>query len=105
MFFDIYNLGIKSVPVNVLNPIKKTPFENNKILSQEEIKRIVAIARFILPDVFIRLACGRLLFKDKCASVFSCGSNATITGDMLTTSGTLIEDDLNTIKQLGFKII
>lgn len=56
MFFDIYNLGIKSVPVNVLNPIKKTPFENNKILSQEEIKRIVAIARFILLDVFIRLA-------------------------------------------------
>ena len=31
MFFDIYNLGIKSVPINVLNPIKGTPFENNKI--------------------------------------------------------------------------
>ena len=105
MFFDLYNLGIKSVPINVLNPIKKTPFENNKVLSQEEIKRIVAIARFILPNAFIRLAGGRFLFKDKCASVFSCGANATITGDMLTTSGTLIEDDLNTIKQLGFEII
>jgi len=104
MFFDIYKLEIKSVPINVLNPIKGTPFENNKILSQEEIARIVAIARFILPDAFIRLAGGRLLFKDKGASLFSCGANATITGDMLTTSGTLIEEDFNTIKQLGFEI-
>ena len=104
MFFDLYNLDIKSVPINVLNPIKNTPLQNNKILSQEEINRTVAIARFILPDAFLRLAGGRLLFKDKGVSMFSCGANATITGDMLTTSGTLIEDDFNTIKQFGFKL-
>lgn len=104
MFFDIYNLGIKSVPINVLNPIKGTPFENNKILSQEEINRTVAIARFILPDAFIRLAGGRLLFKDKGVSMFSSGANATITGDMLTTSGTSIDEDFDTIKRLGLKI-
>ena len=103
MFFDIYNLGIKSVPINVLNPIKGTPFENNKILSQEEINRTVAIARFILPDAFIRLAGGRLLFKDKGVSMFSSGANATITGDMLTTSGTSIDEDFNTIKKLGLE--
>lgn len=104
MFFDIYNLGIKSIPINVLNPIKGTPFENNKILSQEEINRTVAIARFILPDAFIRLAGGRLLFKDKGVSMFSSGANATITGDMLTTSGTSIDEDFGTIKRLGLKI-
>lgn len=104
MFFDIYNLGIKSVPINVLNPIKGTPFGNNKILSQEEINRTVAIARFILPDAFIRLAGGRLLFKDKGVSMFSSGANATITGDMLTTSGTSIDEDFGTIKRLGLKI-
>lgn len=103
MFFELYNLEIKSVPVNVLNPIKGTPFENNKILSQEEINRTVAIARFILPDAFIRLAGGRLLFKDKGVSMFSSGANATITGDMLTTSGTSIDEDFDTIKKLGFE--
>jgi biotin synthase len=103
MFFDIYNLGIKSVPINILNPIPGTPFENNKILSQEEINRTVAIARFILPDAFIRLAGGRLLFKDKGVSMFSSGANATITGDMLTTSGTSIDEDFDTIKKLGFE--
>ena len=104
MFFELYNLDIKSVPINVLNPIKNTPFENTGILSQEELLRIVAIARFILPTAFIRLAGGRLLFKDKCVSMFSSGANATITGDMLTTSGTLINEDFNIIKQLGFKL-
>ncbi len=103
MFFELYNLGIKSVPINVLNPIKGTPFENNKVLSQEEINRTVATARFILPDAFIRLAGGRLLFKDKGVSMFSSGANATITGDMLTTSGTSIDEDFNTIKKLGFE--
>ena len=104
MFFELYNLGIKSVPINILNPIKGTPFENNKVLSQEEINRIVAIARFILPDAFIRLAGGRLLFKDKGVSMFSYGANATITGDMLTTEGTSIDEDLSTIKALGLKL-
>lgn len=103
MFFELYNLGIKSIPINVLNPIKCTPFEHNKILSQEEINRTVAIARFILPDAFIRLAGGRLLFKDKGVSMFSCGANATITGDMLTTLGTSIDEDFDTIKVLGLK--
>ena len=104
MFFDIYELGIKSVPINVLNPIPGTPFENNKILSQEEINRTVAIARFILSDAFIRLAGGRLLFKDKGVSMFLAGANAAITGDMLTTSGTSIDEDFNTIKRLGLQV-
>lgn len=103
MFFDIYELGIKSVPINVLNPIKGTPFGNNKVLTQEEINRTVAIARFILPDAFIRLAGGRLLFKDKGVSMFSSGANATITGDMLTTEGTSIDEDFDTIEKLGFE--
>ena len=100
---ELYNLGIKSVPINILNPIKNTPFENNNILSQEEILRTVAIARFILPNAFIRLAGGRLLFKDKGVSMFSSGANATITGDMLTTGGTSIAEDFDTINMLGFE--
>ena len=104
MFFELYNLDVKSVPINILTPIRNTPFERNKILPQEEILRIIAIARFILPDAFIRLAGERFLFKDKAISTFSSGANATITGDMFTTNGTLIDEDLSTISKLGFKI-
>lgn len=102
MFFDLATLGIKSIPVNVLNTIKNTPFENNKILSCEEVARSIAIARFILPDAFIRLAGGRKLFKDKGKSFFLSGANATITGDMLTTEGITIDEDFKIMTELGF---
>ena len=42
MAFTLRELGVKSVPINILNPIKGTPFEKNRILSKEEIIRIIA---------------------------------------------------------------
>lgn len=104
MAFDLRELGIKSVPINILNPIPHTPFENNAILSVEEVKTIVAVYRFILPDAALRLAGGRGLLADKGRSVFTSGANAAISGDMLTTSGISISYDMNMIKDLGFKI-
>ncbi len=32
MAFEVRNLGVSSMPVNMLNPIKGTPYENNKNL-------------------------------------------------------------------------
>lgn len=102
--FALKELGIKSIPVNLLNPIKGTPYGENTPLSEEEIKRIVAVYRFILPDSFIRLAGGRGLLEDKGRSCFLSGANAAISGDMLTTAGISIEADLKMIKELGFKV-
>lgn len=50
MVIDIRNLGIRSIPVNMLNPIKGTPYENNKKLTNDEMCRIVAIFRFLVPN-------------------------------------------------------
>ena len=104
MVLEVRNLGIKSVPVNILNPIKGTPLENNKILPSNDIKRTIAIFRFIIPYAAIRLAGGRGLLLDKGKSLFSSGANATITGDMLTTAGISINDDFNIIKELNYKV-
>ncbi|MEG0856305.1 MAG: biotin synthase BioB [Terrisporobacter sp.] len=104
MAFTLRELGVLSVPVNILNPIKGTPFENNTILTIEEIRRIVAIYRFILPKAAIRLAGGRGLLPDKGYSVFQSGANAAITGDMLTTSGISIDEDKIMIDNLGYEV-
>ncbi|QHI72836.1 biotin synthase BioB [Aminipila terrae] len=104
MAFDLKELGIKSVPINILNPIPHTPFEHNPVLNLNEVKQIVALYRFILPEAALRLAGGRGLLKDKGRSVFASGANAAISGDMLTTSGISINYDINMIKDLGFKI-
>lgn len=102
--FSLKNLGITSVPINVLNPIKGTLCENNIILEQSELCRIVAIFRFILPTAFIRLAGGRGLMQDKGRSAFLSGANAAISGDMLTTSGITAKSDFEMIEDLGFKV-
>ena len=97
-------LQIKSVPVNMLNPIPGTPYENNPRLTEENMCRIVAIFRFLLPDAFIRLAGGRGLMEDQGRRCFCSGANAAITGDMLTTSGITIQRDLEILKELGYQV-
>ena len=102
---QLRNLGVKSIPINVLNPIKGTPVEDNEILLNDEVSRIIAIFRFINPDSYIRLAGGRLLLGDNGRKAFQSGANAAILGDMLTTDGLILEDDLKLLDELGFKII
>ena len=104
MALSIRELGLKSIPVNMLNPIPGTPYENNDILTAEDMCRIVAVYRFILPDSFIRLAGGRGLLSDKGRSCFLSGANAAISGDMLTTSGISIDNDMKMLKELGYKV-
>jgi len=102
--FSLKELGVKSIPINLLNPVKGTPYENNTPLTSEEVRRIVAVFRFILPEAFIRLAGGRGLLADKGRSCFLSGANAAISGDMLTTAGISIDTDMKMIKELGFEV-
>lgn len=103
MALSLRELRIKSVPVNMLNPIPGTPFEKNERLTNEDMRRIVAVYRFILPDASIRLAGGRGLLPDKGKSCFTSGANAAISGDMLTTAGITVKTDLTLLKELGYE--
>lgn len=104
MALTLRKLGIKSVPVNMLNPIPGTPFAGNQRLTAEDMRRIVAVYRFILPDAAIRLAGGRGLLYDKGKSCFLSGANAAISGDMLTTAGITVEKDRELLDELGYKV-
>lgn len=104
MILSIRQLGVKSVPVNLLNPIPGTPCERNTVLSEEELCRIVAIFRFLIPDGFIRLAGGRGLLSDFGKACFQSGANATISGDMLTTAGYSVKTDMTILKDLGYEV-
>ncbi len=101
--FTLRELGVQSVPVNMLNPIPGTPYENNPRLTEEEMCRIVAVFRFILPKAFIRLAGGRGLMQDQGRRCFQSGANAAITGDMLTTAGITIQKDMEMLEELGYQ--
>ena len=101
MAFELFSLGIKSIPVNALMAVKGTPLENNPPLSADEILRTIAVFRYINPAANIRLAAGRKLLPDFGASAFQHGASASITGNMLTTSGTTIRGDLEILARLG----
>ncbi|MGC7870849.1 biotin synthase BioB [Desulfosporosinus sp. SYSU MS00001] len=105
MVLTIRELGIRSIPVNMLNPISGTPYENNKQLSDEEMCHIVAIFRFLVPTASIRLAGGRGLLKDQGIKCFQSGANAAISADMLTTAGISIEQDMQLLEELGYKVV
>lgn len=104
MALTLRELGIRSVPVNMLNPIPGTPFGSSGPADRRQMRRIVAVFRFLLPDAFIRLAGGRGLLPDKGRSCFLSGANAAISGDMLTTSGISTAADLQMLRELGYEV-
>lgn len=104
MVLTARELGVKSVPVNLLNPIPGTPYEHNPILTEDELRRVVAIFRFLIPDGNIRLAGGRGLLEDKGGRCFHSGANAAISGDMLTTAGITVQRDQEMLKGLGYTV-
>ena len=104
MAFELRGLGVKSVPLNVLNPIRGTPYEKLPRLAYDEIRCTAALFRFVLPDAAIRMAGGRGLLADKGRAVFRSGANAAISGDMLTTAGISVEEDMRMIKELGYEV-
>ena len=105
MALTLRELGIRSLPVNMLNPIPGTPYEGNPRLTVDDMRRITAVYRFILPDAAIRLAGGRGLMEDKGEGCFRSGANAAISGDMLTTAGYSIETDMDMLDRIGYRVV
>ena len=101
MAISLHELNIQSIPINALMPVKGTALENQKPLAADEILRTIAFFRFINPTANIRLAAGRKLLPGNGATAFINGASASITGNMLTTSGTTIADDIKLMKSLG----
>lgn len=94
-------LGIKSIPVNVLAPISGTPLDILEPLPDEEIVYSVAMFRIINPDAHIRLAGGRARIKHLERQLLHCGVSACIVGDMLTTAGSDIDTDKKMFTEEG----
>lgn len=104
MALTLAECQVDSIPLNALIPIKGTPFETLPVLTEDEILRTVAMFRFINPAAYIRLAAGRTLMKENGKEAFFSGGNATITGDMLTTSGNNMEQDREMLIGSGFNL-
>ncbi|MBC8015142.1 MAG: biotin synthase BioB [Sporomusaceae bacterium] len=102
MAFALRELGVTSVPINILNPIKGTAFEDIIPPTPLDIIKTFAIFRFILPDKIIRPAGGRELnLRDMQGQLMLSGANGLIIGNYLTFSGRDAAADFQMVKDAG----
>lgn len=104
MAFELRDLGVESIPVNVLMAIPGTPLQDQPLLPEPEILRTIALFRLINPTANIRLAGGRNSMTDCGRLALHAGANASITGNMLTTSGNTVEEDFEMFTKAGFQL-
>lgn len=100
----LQSLKVDSIPINLLQPIPKTPLEDASPLSDSEILRTFAIFRIINPQADIRFAGGRIRIKHIQKQALSSGVSGAILGDMLTTIGSTVREDLKLFEELGYRI-
>jgi biotin synthase len=100
--FSLREIGANVVPINILNPIKGTPFENVAPLPPLEILKTIACFRFILPRQEIMVAGGRTVnLRDLQSMIFVAGASALMVGNYLTTLNQPVEKDLQMLRDLG----
>lgn len=105
MAMTLKEIGVDSVPINILNPIAGTPFEGNPPLSPMEILLTVAIYRFILPDKDIKLCGGKEKnLRQLLPLGIVAGCNSLMTGNYLTTTGREALKDIEMISDLGLEV-
>ncbi len=96
-----------SIPLNILMPIKDTPFENylDKI-DEEGIMRTIAIIKIANPDSVVRFCGGRMRLSEKNQELMlKYCVEGILTGDYLTTTGKTPENDLETIEKLNKELL
>ena len=104
--FSLRDIGANVVPINILNPVKGTPYENNPPLPVLEILKTIACFRFILPRQEIMIAGGRTInLREAQSMIFVAGASALMVGNYLTTLNQPAEQDLQMLKDLGLEPI
>jgi len=104
MAIALRELRVDSIPINILNPIQGTKLENAEPLSDEEILTTIALFRLINPRALIRFAGGGrtkiLHIQDK---ALKAGINGALVGDLLTTVGVGMDEDIAHLREMGFE--
>ncbi|NED86115.1 biotin synthase BioB [Streptomyces sp. SID11233] len=102
--FALRELDPDSVPVNFLIPFEGTPLAKEWNLTPQRCLRILAMVRFVCPDVEVRLAGGREVHLRSMQPLALHLVNSIFLGDYLTSEGQAGQADLDMIADAGFEV-
>lgn len=102
--FALRELDPDSVPVNFLIPFEGTPLAGEWNLTPRRCLRILAMVRFVFPDVEVRIAGGREVQLRSLQPLALQVANSIFLGDYLTSEGQAGKADLEMIADAGFEV-
>lgn len=102
--YSLRALDPDSVPVNFLIPFEGTPLAKEWNLTPQRCLRILAMVRFVCPDVEVRLAGGREVHLRSMQPLALHLVNSIFLGDYLTSEGQAGQADLDMIADAGFEV-
>ena len=108
MALELAEINPDSIPVNILTPIKNTPFESyGDKIDEENVLRTLAIFKITCPNASIRLAGGKKarLSENTIEKAFKYCVDSTIVGNYLTTTGFSPKEDEELINKIGRKLV
>ncbi len=97
----------ESVPINALVAVEGTPLADRPPVPWDDLVRVVATARILMPQARIRLSAGRLQMSAALQALcFLAGANSIFLGDrLLTTPNTDAGDDFALLERLGLHAV
>ncbi|HHT01023.1 MAG TPA: biotin synthase BioB [Thiomicrospira sp.] len=96
-----------SVPINLLVAVEGTPLAHMKDKTDSfEFIRVIAAARIVMPQTYVRLSAGRMTLTDEAQALcFLAGANSIFYGDkLLTTENPESDHDIQLFKKLGIQM-
>ena len=101
---ELREFNHECVPINLLDPRPGTPLAGHSLLGPMEIVKTIAVYRLVLPRAPLRLAGGRRLQLGPFQKLaLRAGINGLIVGELLTTPGSPLEEDLLNLKEAGYE--
>lgn len=101
---ELAELGVDSIPVNLLAPIAGTPLGGMPPPAPGEALLVIALLRLMHPGRDIVVCGGRSGLGRFETLIFSAGANGLMVGDYLTTKGGRLEKDLELLRTLGLAV-
>ncbi|NGN62850.1 biotin synthase BioB [Streptomyces sp. A7024] len=102
--FALREMDPDSVPVNFLIPFEGTPLAKEWNLTPQRAMKILAMVRFVHPDVEVRIAGGREVHLRSLQPLALHIANSIFLGDYLTSEGQAGKADLDMIADAGFEV-